>query len=199
VVGVLLAAGAGVRAGGPKALRCNDSGTPWLVDRVTALAAGGCRPVIVVLGAAASQARQLLAGAPPVTVVVAGDWAAGMSASLRAGLAAAGDSRCEAALIALVDTPGMTAAVVARLAASGSASGGGVAPSVLARAGYHGVPGHPVLIGRDHWAGVIAAATGDAGARNYLAGREVTVVECGDVGDGRDLDGPPEPAGRLDG
>ena len=67
----------------------------------------------------------------------------------------------------------------------------GAAPSVLARAGYAGRPGHPVLLGRDHWAGVAAEARGDAGARAYLRTRDVAVVECGDLADGMDVDRPP--------
>ena len=58
----------------------------------------------------------------------------------------------------------------------------------LARAAYDGVPGHPVLLGRDHWAGVNAAATGDRGARDYLATADVVLVECGDLASGRDVD-----------
>ena len=42
--------------------------------------------------------------------------------------------------------------------------------------------------GRDHWAGVVATATGDAGARAYLRGRTVTLVEVADVADGADVD-----------
>ena len=56
------------------------------------------------------------------------------------------------------------------------------------RAAYHGVPGHPVLIGSDHWAGVVATATGDRGARDFLAAHEVALVECGDLATGVDVD-----------
>jgi nicotine blue oxidoreductase len=61
-------------------------------------------------------------------------------------------------------------------------------PGVLARAAYDGEPGHPVLLGRDHWPGVVASAAGDRGARDYLAAREVTLVECGDLATGHDRD-----------
>jgi CTP:molybdopterin cytidylyltransferase MocA len=62
---------------------------------------------------------------------------------------------------------------------------------VLARAAYAGRPGHPVLLGRAHWAGVAAAAVGDAGARGYLAGRaDVRLVECGDLATPDDVDTP---------
>jgi hypothetical protein len=45
-----------------------------------------------------------------------------------------------------------------------------------------------VLIGRDHWRGVASAATGDRGARDYLATHDVELVECGDLASGRDVD-----------
>jgi CTP:molybdopterin cytidylyltransferase MocA len=63
-------------------------------------------------------------------------------------------------------------------------------PAAVARAAYDGVPGHPVLLGRDHWAGVLASAAGDRGARDYLATRPVVLVECGDLATGRDQDTP---------
>jgi nicotine blue oxidoreductase len=79
------------------------------------------------------------------------------------------------------------AAAIERLAAAAVEAG----PDVLARAAYHGVPGHPVLLGRAHWAGVRAAARGDAGARGYLAGHPaLRLVECGDVADPGDVDTP---------
>lgn len=58
----------------------------------------------------------------------------------------------------------------------------------LARATYRGIQGHPVLIGADHFVGVIEAATGDHGARDYLAGRSVQAIECGDLAGGGDVD-----------
>lgn len=182
VDGLLLAAGAGTRMGRPKALVVGDDGTPWLVAALRRLHDGGCRNVTVVLGAAADEAATLVDRAD-VHVVVAADWAEGMSASLCTGLASL-DPSADAALVTLVDLPDVTAEVVGRVAAAGHG------PDVLARAAYEGTPGHPVLIGRDHWAGVIASATGDQGARDYLKPREVVLVECGDLATGRDVDRP---------
>ena len=103
----------------------------------------------------------------------AADWAEGMGASLRAGLAALPD--VDAVLVHLVDLPGVTAAAVARLAA-------GAGPATLRRAAYGGRPAHPVVMGREHWAAVAAVATGDAGARDYLKGHPaLELVECADV------------------
>ncbi|PKH43688.1 nicotine blue oxidoreductase [Nocardioides alpinus] len=178
VVGVLLAAGAGRRFGGPKALARDADGTSWLLRSVQALSP--CAEIVVVLGAEAEQAAALL----PMSVsrVRADDWAEGMGASLRASLSALGSTSHGAAIVSLVDLPDVDAAVVARLVAASSG------PDVLARSSYDGVPGHPVLIGRDHWAGVIEVATGDRGARDYLAAHEVTLVECGDIATGADVD-----------
>jgi nicotine blue oxidoreductase len=47
-----------------------------------------------------------------------------------------------------------------------------------------------VLIGREHWAGVAAAATGDVGARDYLSAHGAVVVPCEDIADGTDVDRP---------
>ena len=47
--------------------------------------------------------------------MVAADWAEGMSASLRAGLAASTDTDADAALVSLVDLPDVADAVVRRV------------------------------------------------------------------------------------
>jgi nicotine blue oxidoreductase len=181
--GLLLAAGAGRRMGGPKALVELD-GRPLLSRALQALRDGGCTPLLVVLGAAADQVRPLVP--TDVTTVHAADWAEGMGASLRAGLAAVSSLPVDAVLTHLVDLPGVGAPAIARLVALASEG-----PAVLARAGYHGVPGHPVLLGRDHWAAVTDSAHGDAGARRYLAGNPaLRLIECADLADPRDVDTP---------
>lgn len=181
VAGLLLAAGAGRRFGMPKALvRYRDR--LFVEHAADALHQGGCEPVVVVLGALAADVRStaVLSGS---LVVDNPSWESGMGSSLRAGLSALSTSDCAAVVVLPVDTPGVTAAAVARLAALAS-------PTALARATYDGVPGHPVLIGRDRWDGVAELATGDAGARPYLARHEVTAVACEDVAKGGDVDHP---------
>jgi nicotine blue oxidoreductase len=182
--GLLLAAGAGRRYGMPKALVERDG--RLLVERgVATLRAGGCDPVVVVLGAAADTVRERadLGGA---VIVINDAWADGMGSSLRAGLAALDGTDAPATAVLLVDTPGITADAVRRVAA-------GAGPDVLRVATYHGKQGHPVLLGRAHWAGVAQLADGDVGARPYLAAHraEVTRVACEDVADGADVDRPP--------
>lgn len=180
-LGLLLAAGAGSRMGAPKALVTDPDGTPWLTRSVGVLLDGGCDAVTVVLGAAVEEALPLLP-AGPVATVVAHDWSDGMSASLRAGMAAAVDGPADAVVITLVDLPDVGTDVVRRVIGPGSG------PATLARATYDGRPGHPVVIGRDHWVGVLATVAGDAGARDYLASHDVALVECADLATGRDVD-----------
>jgi molybdenum cofactor cytidylyltransferase/nicotine blue oxidoreductase len=167
--------------GGPKALLRDDHGVP-LLD-------GGCRSATVVLGAAAADARAVLAEAgwdtdDAVAVVVADDWQEGMGASLRAGLTALSGGDAHAALVTLVDLPDVGSDVVRRVVGQGSDR------AALVRATYDGRPGHPVLIGREHWAGVVATARGDEGARAYLGTHAPAGCECGDLATGRDLDRP---------
>ena len=173
--GLLLAAGAGSRMGTPKALVSDDGGS-WLVRGVRVLDDGGCDGVTVVLGARSAEAVGLLDGLG-VDVVIAADWEEGMSASLRAGLSGL-PADVDATLVLLVDLPDLTTDVVRRVIASGDG------PAALARATYDGKPGHPVLIGRDHWAGVVATTTGDRGARDYLDTHDHETVECGDLATG---------------
>jgi len=173
ITGIVLAAGAGSRAGGPKALRRDDGGTPWIALAVEALRSV-TPDVIVVLGAAPD------APVPDdVRVVVAIDWELGMSASLRAGLEAVPPG--DAALVTLVDLPGMPASVVERIVENHW-------PGILRQAVYDGRPGHPVLIGRDHVRWATESLAGDHGARGYLVEHGVDEVECGDLWDGSDVD-----------
>ena len=181
--GLLLAAGAGRRMGRPKALV-----EGWLARAVESLA--DCDHVVVVLGAAADEARPLL-DAHDVTIVVAADWDEGMGVSLRTGLQHVQHGEATRCVVTLVDLPDVTAPVVRRLLDLPDDE------DVLARATYDGTPGHPVLLGRSHWSGVVETATGDRGARDYLAAHPVTPVECGDLATGEDVDRPtpgqPEP------
>jgi nicotine blue oxidoreductase len=177
VAGVVLAAGEGRRYGRPKALVELDG--ERLVDRAVRLARdGGCTPVVVVAGAV----PLAVAGA---TVVDNPRWPSGMGSSLRAGLAALPDT-ASAVVVLLVDTPWLDPRAVRRLLAAHGAG------AELAVATYRGEPGHPVLLGRDHWPGAAAAAVGDSGARAYLASRPdaVTRVDCTDVGWPADVDVP---------
>ncbi len=197
---MVLAGGAGTRFGMPKALARADDGTPWLDLACRALLDGGCADVVVVLGARADEARGLVpAGA---RAVVAADWASGIAASLRAGLAAVGETGADAAVVSLVDLPGLRADAVRRVLGVSQDRGASQQPDavrrLLGRAVYDGMPGHPVLVGREHWRPLADAVRGDTGAGPYLRAHDAVAVDCTDLGGGDDVDraGPEAPSGR---
>ena len=179
VAGLLLAAGAGRRMGGPKALVEVD-GEPLVQRGIRLLAEGGCGPVCVVVGAAADRVRPLCGS---VQVVEASEWATGMAASLRAGLAALDADAC---VVALVDQPFVAPTAVARLRAAHEDG------ALAAVASYHGRARNPVLLDRAVWPDVAASARGDEGARAWLRAHPGLVVEvdCSDAGSPDDLDTP---------
>jgi CTP:molybdopterin cytidylyltransferase MocA len=168
--------------GGAKALLRDADGRSFVERGAAVLAQAGCSPVVVVVGAEREAVAPLAAAADQL--VEAADWEKGQSASLRAGLAAAASTGADAACLLLVDLPDVGPDVVERVLAAVAVDG----PAALGRAAYRGAPGHPVVIGRDHWAGVLEVADGDRGARDYLAVHDHVVVECGDLATGRDVD-----------
>jgi molybdenum cofactor cytidylyltransferase len=201
VAGIVLAAGAGTRFGGAKALARDTDGTAWLPRAVRALLAGGCSPVLVVLGSEGSAAEQLLSSTSlladdsPVRVVHVENWSDGISASIRAGLAEAErlDPLPDAVAIVTVDVPSLSAAMVRRLLSDAGEAGEARAaePShALRQASFSGRPGHPVVVGRAHWSPLADALHGDVGARPYLVAHGVSIVDCSDLGSGLDVDRP---------
>jgi CTP:molybdopterin cytidylyltransferase MocA len=170
--GVLLAAGAGTRYGMPKVLAV---GGAWLRAGVAALASGGCDDVVVVLGAAVVDVPV------PARAVIAENWSEGLSASVRAGVAAVDASYV---VLHTVDAPDIGADVVRRVLDAARSS-----PSGLARARYGPRPGHPVAIAREHWPDLLEGLRGDEGARAFLADRtDIVVVDCADLASGQDID-----------
>ncbi|MCC3290176.1 NTP transferase domain-containing protein [Arthrobacter sp. zg-Y1110] len=201
---VLLAAGAGRRLGrGPKAL-LPFRGRPLIEHQVEVLLAGGCAQVVAVLGAGSTEilASVRLQDAVPV---VNPQWELGMGTSYRCGILAALAREPETSvLVALVDQPGLTPAVVSRVLASGR-------PGRIAAAGYRRPDGelrrgHPVLFDASlaarslepdtRYSGAEHAGEGkpgvdpDSGARAFLAAHPelLDIVDCSDLADGRDVD-----------
>uniref|UniRef100_UPI00131C557F nucleotidyltransferase family protein n=1 Tax=Streptomyces sp. NRRL S-87 TaxID=1463920 RepID=UPI00131C557F len=99
----------------------------------------------------------------------------------------------QAALVSLVDQPGIGPEALKRVLAAYRS------PASLAAAAYDGERGHPVLFGSDRWADIAATATGDRGARVHLTkhAAELTLVECGDIAEPYDID-TPEDLARLE-
>ncbi|MCU1481688.1 MAG: hypothetical protein JWQ19_2474 [Subtercola sp.] len=197
VAGLLLAGGSGSRMGMPKALVRGDDGVAWVVRGVRLLKAAGCSPVVVVTGARAAEVEATLDAEldnrHDLVVTRAEEWSSGMAASLRAGLAEADRAPVNAdgqlplgVLVTLVDLPDLRVEALERVLTR--AHQGEHPESVLVRATYDGLPGHPVFIGRRHWAAVVADVSGDTGAGRYLRAHNAQRVDCGDLGGGDDQD-----------
>ncbi len=150
VAAVVLAAGAGRRFGGAKQTAQWDGEA--LVARAVRAASYGLpagSDVIVVVGAHEPTVRAALPADVPHRVVSAEQWAQGIGASLRAGLAAATASqapgRPTAVLVLLADQPLVDADLVATVAREGTALA--ARGAAAARPVVDGTPGHPVLLG----------------------------------------------------
>jgi len=193
VTGVVLAAGAGTRLGlGPKAL-LPYRGRPLVEAVANALLDGGCREVVVVLGAGASEVESA-ASLDHFLVVDNAEWQTGMGSSFLLGNQAADPG--SHLLIALVDQPGLTPETVARLLARHH-------PGRITAAAYRRRDssdggqkalrrGHPLLIDASLRDAVCATVTGDAGARGFLRSHPdlVDEVDCSDQSSGEDVDTP---------
>lgn len=168
--------------GGPKALMEAIVGEPWVIAASRALQIGGCEQVYVASGAAHDRVAQVLEPTD-VSAIHVPQWSEGLGTTLRTSLAAIDDSdvRAEAVMLHLVDLPDVGPDVVRRLHALAGRD-------VLARATYSGRPGHPVLVGRSHWAGLMAGLNNDEGGSSYLARHDVVRVECEDLACGLDAD-----------
>lgn len=180
--GIVLAAGAGTRYGRPKVLA---EGGAWARGAVAALRAGGCDPVVVLLGATGPDPAA--AGlAPDIAWHWVPDWSTGLSATVRAGLGVAAAAGTRYVAILPVDIPDIDARVVSRVLDAAREN-----PAGLARAVFHDTPGHPAVIENKHWTGVLAASAGDTGAGSYLGTRQDMVcVTCDDLATGADRDFP---------
>lgn len=155
---LLLAAGSSSRMRGADKLLEPVDGVPLLVRQARVALATGV-PVIVTLPVDRPLRHAALAGLDLMTVPVP-DAALGLSASIRAGVKAAG---ARPVLVLLADLPEITTDDLCLLLARHA-----LAPGLILRAtAADGTPGHPVLF--PDWAlPGLAALTGDSGARDLL-------------------------------
>ncbi len=182
ITAVVLAAGRSSRMrSGHKLLQPFGAGTV-ITTTLAAVTASRADEVIVVLGHDADRVRRTLPASRARTVT-APDFAAGMAASLRAGLAARSpDAR--AVLVCLGDMPLVrTATIDALLGAFGHAAD----PAAIVAPHHAGRRGHPVLWGRAHFP-ALAALRGDTGGRDLLTGKDILHVAVDDPGTLIDLD-----------
>ncbi|MDJ0607773.1 MAG: nucleotidyltransferase family protein [Kiloniellales bacterium] len=174
---VVLAAGRSSRMGGANKLLEALDGKPIVRRVVESALASRAHPVIVVTGHQAGEIETALAGCP-ATLVNNEDFAEGLSASLRRGLAAL-PAGVQGAVVCLGDMPRVSYRVINRLIDAFDPRFGRsiVVPT------HRGRRGNPVLLGRQHFA-EISALTGDVGAKPLVSRRsdetaEVAVAEEG--------------------
>lgn len=186
---IVLAAGAGSRFGGRKLT------APWrggvLLDGALAAAfAAPARSVLVVTGADPDVERVAIDFADKrgegarLRLVHAADFATGMSASLKTGIAAL-PSDADGVFVFLGDMPRVPHAVPLLLASS-------LKKGILAAAPtFEGRRGHPVLFSRDLFTPLLELA-GDEGARKVLSslGSFIAEIPCYDPGILLDIDRP---------
>jgi molybdenum cofactor cytidylyltransferase len=181
---IVLAGGAGRRFGGAK-LTASWRGGALIDGALAAALAAPVQRVIVVTGAdpaVAERARAL--GDPRLALVHAADHALGMSASLRAGLAAT-SADAAGVYVFLGDMPLVPHDIAGRLATA--LEGGALAAAPVCA----GRRGHPALL-----AAVLlprlAALEGDTGARAVLdgLGDRLALIETDDPGVLADVDRP---------
>ena len=137
---------------------------------VDAALASRARPVLLVTGHRAEEVRAAVAPRK-VMYVTAPDYQDGLSASLRAGLAAVPET-ASAALVMLGDMPLVSPAVIERLLAAYDAAEGRLIVCPV----HGGEVGNPVLWDRRFF-GDIMALDGDRGARSLLRQHAEWVAE----------------------
>ncbi len=173
---IVLAAGSGSRFGGGKLLAPWKSGV-LLQGALAAAFAAPARGVTVVTGAdAEAVAAAARAFNPGVRIVHAADYAEGMGASLRAGVASL-PADAAGAFVFLGDMPRAPHAVLRPLAEAVERGALAAAPM------FNGRRGNPVLLGRELFPDLLALQ-GDEGARRILQslGDRLALVEAPDDG-----------------
>ena len=185
VAAVVLAAGQSSRMAPRHKLLVKDSAGRAMIARVVdAVLASKARPVLVVTGHRAPEIEAALAGRS-VRFVSAPDYAAGLSASLRAGLAAL-PAASPGALVVLGDMPLVSADTIDRLIEAYDPDEGRtiVVPT------HDGQTGNPALWDRRYFPAMMALS-GDSGARSLMRQHAEAVAEiAADATVLRDFDTP---------
>lgn len=167
VAAVVLAAGASRRLGVLKQLVRLDGET--LVERALHVCREAeCDPLVVVLGASADVVRKECSFDDAI-VVVNEEWAEGMGASVRAGVAALADDM-DGCIVMTCDMPAVTAQHLRELVREGEVT----ASSYAKRRGV------PAYFPRAMFA-QLRKLTGDAGARDLLKQAQAVELEGGEL------------------
>lgn len=169
IAAIVLAAGRSRRMAPHNKLLVTDrSGKPMVARVVDNVLSSNARPILVVTGHQHEQIEHALGGRP-VRYVHADDYAEGLSASLKAGIAAV-PPECGAALVCLGDMPLVTGRMIDRLLSMYDPDEG----RLIVLPTFRGKQGNPMLWDRRFFPEILQI-TGDSGAR-FLVGKHAEVV-----------------------
>jgi molybdenum cofactor cytidylyltransferase len=169
VAAIILAAGSSTRMGEPKQLL--TLGSERLLERAIRVAQqAGCKPIVVVLGAAAEKI-QAECSLGQTTVVMNPEWREGMASSIRYGVRQI-NGECDAALLMVCDQPAVTSDHLRKLV--DRCTGGPVASS------YAGRKGVPACFPASHFSELLLLR-GDSGARYLLESTPVIELAGGEL------------------
>nr|WP_294554027.1 molybdopterin-binding/glycosyltransferase family 2 protein [uncultured Rhodopila sp.] len=184
IAAVVLGAGRSQRMAPHNKLLVADRSGRTMIERVVDnVLSSGARPVLVVTGHQAEAVERALGGRP-VRCVFAPDYAEGLAASLKAGIAAV-PAECAAALVCLGDMPLVTGRMMDRLLGTYDPQEG----RLIVLPAFRGKQGNPMLWDRRFFPEILELS-GDSGARS-LVGKymeSVAEVEMGDDAVLRDFD-----------
>ena len=183
IAALVLAAGRSSRMGGSNKMLARVDGIPLVVRARNAALASRAVSVTVVTGFEAEQVAALVA-APRVSIVHNPDFAQGLAASLRRGIAALPPD-VEGVVVLLADMPRITASHLDTLIDAYASGDRIIVPT------HCGQRGNPILWPRRYFA-AMQAIEGDKGARELLAGHaeEILTVEMPDNAIFTDVDTP---------
>lgn len=186
IAGLVLAAGAAARFGGPKLLAELD-GRPLLEHVLVTARSAGLDPVVVVLGEAAPAIEPAIAWSAERRIRNP-DPGRGLSSSLRIGIEAlAADAPpVEAAIVLLGDQPRTDPAIIARLIAKHRETPGPRGALIAPRYAGDGAS-NPVLVRRDAF-DLARSATGDRGLGPLIAAHPELVTRIDLPGTNPDVD-----------
>ncbi len=169
IAAVVLAAGRSRRmAPHNKLLVADRTGKPMIARVVDNVLSSHARPILVVTGHQAEQVQHALGGRP-VRYAHAEDYAEGLSASLKAGIAAVPEE-CAAAIVCLGDMPLVTGRMIDRLLSAYDPDEG----RLIVLPTYRGKQGNPMLWDREFFPEIMDVS-GDSGAR-FLVGQHIEAV-----------------------
>jgi len=179
---IILSAGASHRLGQPKQLVTYNGET--LIQRSIRIATeAGASPVLIVLGANASQIREVISLTPGIHIVENEGWSEGMASSIRTGVTDLHlcASHARAVLILACDQPSVTVDHLRQLIAASNNGGNTVASTYADRRGIPAI--FPSTLFTE-----LKQLTGDKGARDILQAHDLLTIplQNGDL----DIDTP---------